>query len=727
MGGHGLGDGEAWAGGGGSGQWIGPYRVVALLGEGGMGAVYLGRDVRGRVAAVKVLRVELAADEGMVRRFRREADAAAAVRGRGVARVLGYDLDGPVPWIAAAYLAGPTLHQAVAACGVLDGNGTRALGAELARTVAEIHAAGLVHRDLKPSNIVLTRAGPCVIDFGIARPEYGLTLTEPGLVPATPGYAPPEQVTGRRAGPPADVFALGAVLAFACTGRGPFGSGHPAAVSFRVVHEEPSLDGVPETLVPVVRACLEKDPARRPTPGELARALVGEGAARTAARPPRAGRRLTGSSSASAPPWRHGPLADEIARRTDEAAALLKAEGGLSRRAVFAAGAGAVVAGGGGATGWWLSRDRDPGGGAAPVTADGVPVAEPLARPTAGTVPQPFWTAGQLSESGPGPVTADRVVVVGTGDGLAAFAQHTGARAWTWAGGAAPDRAGPLLVAGRTVLVVTADGRLTALDARRGARLWSVRADAEQALALDAAHVYVLDGDRRVKALARADGAERWTARRALGSTGAVSGAAAGDRLMAVARDGGTLVLDTESGAVRWERDIGRPRHVLPSAGLTPAPVRDGFCVGGDTLALLDARGGGERWSVPAEDSFWGAPTVADGRVYAARLYTVRKDELTCRDAGNGDPRWSVPFDFGAEPVRPGVVLGNALYGALGRRTGPAHERLQDLGVYTADIRTGRLLWTFNDDVDQAGWRLAGAAGRVFVARRTTLRALPVF
>jgi serine/threonine protein kinase len=215
-----------------------------------MGAVHLGRDARGRAAAVKVLRAELAADEGMVRRFRREADTAASVRGRGVAPVLGYDLDGPVPWIAAAYLAGPTLHQAVAACGVLDEGGTRALGAELARTVAEIHAAGLVHRDLKPSNIVLTRAGPRVIDFGIARPEYGLTLTEPGLAPATPGYAPPEQITGRRAGPAADVFALGAVLVFACTGRGPFGSGHAAAVGFRVVHEEPELEG----LVPVVPA-----------------------------------------------------------------------------------------------------------------------------------------------------------------------------------------------------------------------------------------------------------------------------------------------------------------------------------------------------------------------------------------------------------------------------------------------------------------------------------------
>ncbi len=710
-------------GGGVAERWIGPYRVVGLLGEGGMGAVHLGRDVRGRAAAVKVLRPELAADEDMVRRFRREADAAATVRGRGVARVLGYDLDSPVPWIAAAYLAGPTLHQAVAACGVLDEGGTRALGAELVRTVAEIHAAGLVHRDLKPSNIVLTRAGPRVIDFGIARPEYGLTLTEPGLAPATPGYAPPEQVTGRRAGPPADVFALGAVLAFACTGRGPFGTGHPAAVSFRVVHEEPSLEGVPETLVPVMRACLEKDPARRPVPEEMAGALAGERALASAA-VPRAGRPVV---LASRPPWQRGPLADEIARRADEAAELLGSGSGPSRRAVFAAGAGAVVASGGGVIGWWLSRDR--GGGASPATADGVPVAEPLTRPTAGTVPQPLWTAGKLSESGPGPVTVGRVVVAGAGDGVGAFTQHTGARAWTWAGGAAPDRDGPLLVSGRTVLVVTRDGGLTALDADRGARLWSVPADARQALALDAAHVYVLDSDRRVKALARTDGAERWTARRALGSTGAVSGAVSGGRLMVTARDGGTLVLDTADGAVRWERDIGRPRFALPPAGLTPAPVRDGFCVGGDTLAVLDARSGDERWSVPAEDSFWGAPTVADGRVYAARLYyAVRKDELTCLDAGNGDPRWSVPLDFGAEPVRPGVVLGNALYGALGRRTGlDPDERLQDLGVYTADIRTGRLLWTFNDDANQAGWRLAGAAGRVFVARRTTLRALPVF
>ncbi|MCT9080595.1 serine/threonine-protein kinase, partial [Streptomyces fulvoviolaceus] len=263
MGGHGTGADEA-------GRWIGPYRIVATLGEGGMGAVHLGRDARGRPAAVKVLRGELARDESMVRRFRREAEAASMVRGPGVAPVLAYDLDGPVPWIAAAYLAGPTLQEAVAEYGVFPEAGARALVAELARAVAVIHEAGLVHRDLKPANIVLTREGARIIDFGIARPEYGLTLTQPGVAPATPGYAPPEQITGRRAGPAADVFALGAVLVFACTGQGPFGTGHPAAVGFRVVHEEPDLEGVPEALVPVARACLQKDPARRPTPEVVA-------------------------------------------------------------------------------------------------------------------------------------------------------------------------------------------------------------------------------------------------------------------------------------------------------------------------------------------------------------------------------------------------------------------------------------------------------------------------
>ncbi|OMI35958.1 serine/threonine-protein kinase, partial [Streptomyces sparsogenes] len=238
---------------------LGPYRLLGVVGAGGMGKVYLGVDAEGRTAAVKALRTTGDQDPGMPARFRREAEVARSVRGPGMAAVLGHGLGDQRPWLASEFLPGLTLTRAVDRFGPLTEADVRELGARLAQTLARIHAAGLVHRDLKPSNVVLTRGGPYVIDFGIARPEHGMTLTGAGSAPATPGFAAPEQVLGRRTGPPGDVFALGAVLAFAAGGRLPFGDGHPAAVQFRTVHEEPDLEGVPSALLGVVTACLAKD------------------------------------------------------------------------------------------------------------------------------------------------------------------------------------------------------------------------------------------------------------------------------------------------------------------------------------------------------------------------------------------------------------------------------------------------------------------------------------
>ncbi|WP_143676176.1 serine/threonine-protein kinase, partial [Streptomyces milbemycinicus] len=192
---------------------LGPYRLLGVVGAGGMGKVYLGVDAAGRTAAVKALRAADDVDPGMLDRFRREAEVARSVRGPGVAAVLGHGVWAERPWLASEFLPGLTLTRAVERFGPCAEADVRALGAALAGTLAEIHAAGLVHRDLKPSNVVLTRGGPYVIDFGIARPEHGMTLTGAGSAPATPGFSAPEQVLGRRTGPPGDVFALGAVLA----------------------------------------------------------------------------------------------------------------------------------------------------------------------------------------------------------------------------------------------------------------------------------------------------------------------------------------------------------------------------------------------------------------------------------------------------------------------------------------------------------------------------------
>ena len=294
---------------------LGPYRLLGVLGEGGMGKVYFGQDDYGRPAAVKVLRPELAHDQGLAQRFVREAEMARAVTGKGVARVLGAQTEGGRPWIAAEFLAGPTLADAVHAYGPMDEPTVRALGHFLARTLHDIHTAGLVHRDLKPANIVLTSSGPRVIDFGIARPEHGLTLTTTGQIPVTPGYGAPEQVLGHRVGPASDVFSLGAVLVYAASGRRAFDGAHVAAVQYDVVHGNPDMSLVPPALQPLIGPCLSKDPASRPTPAQITAALPAPKGADRA--------------------WRKGPLAEDITRREKDTTRLLSAPGaaGASRPA----------------------------------------------------------------------------------------------------------------------------------------------------------------------------------------------------------------------------------------------------------------------------------------------------------------------------------------------------------------------------------------------------------
>ncbi len=253
---------------------LGPYRLLGTLGEGGMGKVYFGQDSLGRCAAVKCLRLELAHDQDLARRFVREAWTARAVTSNGVARVLDAQTEDGRPWIAAEFLAGPTLEEAVTALGPFGEGAVCRLGAALAAALQDIHTAGLVHRDVKPANIVLTSAGPRIIDFGIARPEHGLTLTTTGEVPVTPGYGAPEQVLGHRVGPSADVFSLGAVLVYAATGRRAFGGGHVSAVQYEVVHGEPQLEWLTSSLRDLVAPCLAKDAALRPSPGHIAAAFA---------------------------------------------------------------------------------------------------------------------------------------------------------------------------------------------------------------------------------------------------------------------------------------------------------------------------------------------------------------------------------------------------------------------------------------------------------------------
>jgi serine/threonine protein kinase len=250
-------------------QLIGPYRLRGRLGAGGMGRVYLGLSPGGRAVAVKVIRADLAQDAEFRARFRREVGVARRVSGLFTAPVIDADVESPVPWLATAYVRGPSLADAVSEHGPLPAASVLVLARGLAEGLSAIHAAGVVHRDLKPANVLLAEDGPRLIDFGISRAVEASGLTHTGLVVGSPGFMSPEQAEGREVGPPSDVFSLGAVLAFAATGQGPFGSGSTPALVYRVVYCVPQLDLVPAEVRPLIDRCLAKDPARRPTADDL--------------------------------------------------------------------------------------------------------------------------------------------------------------------------------------------------------------------------------------------------------------------------------------------------------------------------------------------------------------------------------------------------------------------------------------------------------------------------
>ncbi|NGO76909.1 ABC transporter substrate-binding protein [Streptomyces sp. YC504] len=246
-----------------------------------MGVVYLGRTESGALAAVKVIQAEYAREQAFRARFRREIEAARSVTSRWSVPLTGADAEAERPWLATAFVAGPSLAEAVADCGPLPERSVRALGAMLASALTAVHTAGLVHRDVKPGNVLLAVDGPRLIDFGIARAADGnradvtghvadsghdaddTALTATDLVVGTPGFLAPEQAQGGELGPPADVFALGGLLAYAATGRPPFGTGTPDALLYRTVHDEPDLDGISAALHTLLSGLLAKDPADR--------------------------------------------------------------------------------------------------------------------------------------------------------------------------------------------------------------------------------------------------------------------------------------------------------------------------------------------------------------------------------------------------------------------------------------------------------------------------------
>ncbi|MFF0724448.1 PQQ-binding-like beta-propeller repeat protein [Streptomyces sp. NPDC004134] len=647
---------------------IGGYRVLERLGAGGMGVVYLGRSPAGTLVAVKVVRPRLVGDGRYRARFRREVAAARRVTGAYTAPLVDADPDADPPWLATAYLPGLSLDEAVGTFGALPAAVVRLLAAALAEALAGIHGAGLVHRDFKPGNIMLTPGGPRVIDFGIARPEDSATLTQDGALLGTPGFMSPEQAAGGRAGPPADVFALGSVLAYATAGRAPFDAGNRVDTLQRIQRGQADLAGVQDRrLRTVVAACLRAEPRRRPAAVALLD-LLGEPAA-----------------SVHGTRWLPAALAEEIDARAPwpgggPAGAVRPGEATADPFAETAAtGTGeAGEAWDAGEAGRGESRDASGGGVPRPrrrallvaLTAAGVAGAGALARPL-------------LDASGGSPPAGDRRPRGDSGSRAAPPAEA--AEVWRVRARYRGESTTGLHAAGGAVFAHGGDkGGVQALDPRTGDELWRRRwgagHDGEFAAGDGTAYLVGPQGaeNQRVLALDPASGGERWTYGEEFGIVHAV---AAADGLTYLGT-GGVVALDSRSGDERW------------SAGTTAFSFTTGpgFVVAddGEEVHVLDADGGGKRWSHPAENST--AVLAADGLVFVCDAY-LRLAVLAAADGAVGWER---------EPEYPGTV--HAAGGGMLYLT-------EDRVLHACRADTGDLLWRL-PGVEFAG--LAGGAVHVW-------------
>ena len=279
---------------------IGHYRLTARLGSGGMGVVYLGVAWDGSPVAVKVLRPELAGDLEFRQRFGREVAALVRVKGACTVQVIEADSQSSTPFVVTEYAHGPSLSEHIDKYGSADPDMLYGLAAGLAEALTVIHAAGIMHRDLKPSNIILTEAGPKVIDFGIARRQDTAGMTKTGMMVGSMGFMAPEQISGHP-GPAADIFAWGVTVAYAATGRSPFGAGNAHSILYRIVYGDPDIAAVPDPLRSLVEAALAKDPQSRPTAQQLLDQLT-SAASRPAERIADAPTQVI-----SSPSWQTGP------------------------------------------------------------------------------------------------------------------------------------------------------------------------------------------------------------------------------------------------------------------------------------------------------------------------------------------------------------------------------------------------------------------------------------
>ncbi|MFC3979297.1 serine/threonine-protein kinase [Streptosporangium jomthongense] len=414
---------------------LGAFRLTGRLGEGGQGVVYLGQTPGGEQVAVKLL---FGADAETRARLARELSALESVAPFCTARVLAASVDGPRPYVVSEFVDGPSLQQRIRERGPLRGGELERLVVGTATALAAIHAAGVVHRDFKPANVLLGPDGPRVVDFGIARADGAATMTS-GIV-GTPAYMAPEQIGGSPASPASDVFAWAATMLCAASGRSPFGADTLPAVLNRILNHRPDLSVLPARLAGLIGACLDKDPARRPTARSLMVSLVDPGG-----QAPPSGKPVGGAVAGEAT---GGAKAGES---TGEGGAGLRTQASRRRSGtVLGAGLAAVaLVAAGGVTVWYLAG----GPGSVPASTGGPRV---TGTPAGATASPPEESRGEYDDL-PGDVydTGEPVPESSAGPGGAGV---PAAFAGTWSGHIKPTESGPFPLREHDVTIVLAQG-----------------------------------------------------------------------------------------------------------------------------------------------------------------------------------------------------------------------------------------------------------------------------
>jgi outer membrane protein assembly factor BamB len=660
-------------------RMVGEFRLYARLGSGGMGRVFLAYSPGGRAVAVKVVHPHLARDAAFLSRFRREVAAALAVNGSYAAPVVAAGPDDDPPWLATAYVSGPSLQEVVTATGPLPEDAVLKLAAGLAEALRVIHGCGLVHRDLKPGNVLLAADGPRVIDFGIARALDGTVLTSAESVLGTPSFMSPEQAQGQPTGPASDVFSLGGVVYFAATGANPFGTGHPAVMLYRIVHTEPDLHVLPPRLWELAAACLARDPARRPAPAQLATALTGTvppGDSPATFWPTPVARLIRdyqarlGAGPLASGPWTPGPPTAPPTPATPTTIDLVghRPPGrvpepipGMGRRRALAALAGMAV-GGLAVAGWELTRPGPPGVSGNLAGQRGP--ARPLPAP-GGKV----WSF-EANSSVDWLVASRGVVYVGTGeDTVFALDAATGKPVWHRATVTAENS--QLVVAGDALVIADpSHGGVLGLDAATGQQLWDIGSTGGGGvLGLAAAGDVVYAGyaarsttDGGVTALSAGTGDLLWTSQFGVSDTN-VGLAAADGVVYATTYDGQIYAFKAANGNTLW-RDSGR------GATFGSTPVVAGGVVylsssnNPPVLYAVRAAKGEKLWQRSlGSASFAASLAAARGLVFAGLTPDGRSSglgDLSAWNADTGHRVWRAQVTGGVFPVTPGAA--NVVY-----------------------------------------------------------------